>query len=103
LVIIERDESGARGGYTTKSYITALDEGLVPYYTPGTIFQQDNARIHTAKIAKAWFETHGVEVVGWPAHSPDMNPIEPVWHMLKLKLFAMFPELIGMGRSEADW
>jgi hypothetical protein len=32
-----------------------------------------------------------------------MSPIEPVWRMLKLKVFSMFPDLIGMGRSEADW
>jgi hypothetical protein len=52
---------------------------------------------------KEWFETYGLEVVDWPGHSPDMNPIEPVWRMLKVKLFNMFPDLIGMGRSETDW
>lgn len=100
---MERDESSSRGGYIANSYIAALDEGLVPYYTPGTIFQQDNARIHLAEIAKDSFETHGVEVVDWPAHSPDMNRIEPVWNMLRLKVLSMFPDLIGMRRSEADW
>lgn len=103
LVVMERDESAARNGYTANSYIEALDEGLVPHYTPGTIFQQDNAKIHTANIVQSWFESHGLEVVDWPAHSPDMNPIEPVWRLLKLKVFSMFPELIGMGQSEADW
>jgi hypothetical protein len=32
-----------------------------------------------------------------------MNPIEPVWRMLKIKLFSLFLELIGMGRSQEDW
>ena len=42
-------------------------------------------------------------MVDWPAHSPDMNPIEPVWRMLKVKLFSMYPDLISMGRSQEDW
>jgi hypothetical protein len=50
----------------------------MPIYTPNLVFQQDNARIHLAKDTKEWFETHGVYVEDWPAHSPDLNPIEPV-------------------------
>ena len=42
-------------------------------------------------------------MVDWPAHSPDMNPVEPMWRLLKLKVFSMFPELIRMGQSEAEW
>jgi hypothetical protein len=100
---MERNSEGARGGYTANSYIQALDEGLIPYYQPRIISQQDNAPIHKATVVKDWFETHGVEVVDWRAYSPDMNPIEPVWYMLEVKVFSMFPELISMGRSDADW
>jgi transposase len=38
-----------------------------------------------------------------PAHSPDLNPIEPVWRLLKLKIFELYPELGDMGRSQKDW
>jgi transposase len=100
---MERDEDSPSGrGYTAKSYIAALEKGLIPIYTPGLIFQQDNARIHLADVVKEWFETRGVYVEDWPAHSSDLNPIEPVWRWLKLKLFELFPELISMGRGE-DW
>lgn len=104
LVIMERDKDSPSGrGYTAKSYIEALEKGLLPIYTPGIVFQQDNAKIHTALVIQEWFETHGIYVESWPAHSPDLNPIEPVWRWLKVKLFALFPELISMGRSETDW
>lgn len=107
LIVMEReveiDPASKKRGYTAISYISALEKGLIPYYQPGSIFQQDNARIHTAKLTQEWFETHGVYVEDWPPHSPDLNPIEPVWRWLKLKLFQLFPELIHMGRSEEDW
>ncbi len=40
------------------------------------IFQQDLAPAHTAKNTKSWLNDHGVDVLDWPANSPDLNPIE---------------------------
>lgn len=103
LVVMERDESAERRGYSRNSYIWALEEGLLPIYEPSRIFQQDNARIHTASDTQEFFEVHGVWVEDWPPHSPDLNPIEPVWAMLKRQLFRMYPDLMHMGRSQGDW
>lgn len=100
---MERDENAPRGGYTANSYLEALEEGFVQHYQPGQIFQQDNALIHKAKLIREWFETNGIHVMDWPPHSPDLNPIEPVWRLLKLKLFELYPDLVNMGQSESDW
>ncbi len=50
------------------------------------IFQQDLAPAHTAKGTKSWFNDHGVTVLDWPANSPDLNPIEYLWGIVKRKM-----------------
>ncbi len=50
------------------------------------IFQQDLAPVHTAKSTKSWLNDHGVGVLDWPANSPDPNPIENLWGIVKRKM-----------------
>ncbi len=47
------------------------------------IFQQDWAPAHTAK---SWLNDHGVGVLDWPANSPDLNPRENLWVIVKRKM-----------------
>jgi hypothetical protein len=100
---MERDEDSPRQCYTAKSYIKTLDEGLTEHYKPGTPFQQDNARIHTGIDTQEWFELHGIYVVEWRPHSPDLNPIKHVWNLLKQKLMELHPRLYIEGKSRSDW
>ncbi len=50
------------------------------------IFQHDLAPAHTAKSTKSWLNDHGVGVLDWPANSPDLNPIENLWCIVKRKI-----------------
>jgi transposase len=102
IVIMERDDTSHGGGYTTNSYIDALEAGLSPHYQPGQIFQQDNARIHTSDKAKRWFEDHGIWVIIWPPHSPDQNPIEHVWRELKRALNQLHPDINTLKDNALD-
>ncbi len=50
------------------------------------IFQQDLAHAHTAKSTKSWLNDHAVDVLDWPANSPDLKPIENLWSIVKRKM-----------------
>ena len=50
------------------------------------IFQQDNAPPHKALITRQFFLDNEIEVMEWPATSPDLNIIENLWAYLKNKI-----------------
>jgi transposase len=46
------------------------------------IFQQDNARPHTARVSMNFLQAQNVNCMHWPSLSLDMAPIEHVWDAL---------------------
>ncbi|GFT70223.1 transposable element Tcb2 transposase [Trichonephila clavipes] len=63
---------------------TARTAGLFLNGLPGAIFQQDNARPHTARVAQNFLRHF--QTLPWPARSPDLSPVEHVWNQLKRQM-----------------
>lgn len=77
-------------------YIEVLEECLLPFleqkHPNGARFQQDNASVHTAEVTKQFFFDEELDVMPWPARSPDLNPIENLWGMMVRKVYDEFQQ-----------
>ncbi|GFW35928.1 DDE_3 domain-containing protein [Trichonephila clavipes] len=72
-----------RGTLTDQCYV---DDILRPHVgpflngLPGAIFQQDNARPHTERVAQDFLRPF--QTLPWLARSPNLSPVEHVWDKL---------------------
>ncbi|GFW12857.1 transposable element Tcb2 transposase [Trichonephila clavipes] len=76
-----------RGTLTSQRYVDdILRPHVVPFLNglPGAIFQQDNARPHTARVDQDFLRHF--ETLPWPARSPDLSPVEHVGDQLKRQM-----------------
>ena len=94
LLWLGRDPDAKRNGYTARSYIGCLEDQLPSMWEPGLLFMQDNAPIHTSRLARAWLEENGIDVMEWPPYSPDLNPNRTPLVSAQKKLFMTYGQTL---------
>jgi len=50
------------------------------------VLMEDNAPAHDSIFTNARREEEGIKKVDWPANSPDLNPIEHIWMLMKSRI-----------------
>lgn len=70
----------------TLLFNTWLEQCLIPALPKNSIIIMDNASFHKSDKTRQIIEQLGHQLLFLPAYSPDLNPIEQYWAIIKAKI-----------------
>ena len=94
LIPLNSDPEVPRGGVTAAIILTLYRAFLPDLLEKGDIFIYNSTGIHRAYIIYKGLNKIDIEIMDWPPYSPDLNPIENLWALMKKKIYKLYPELL---------
>lgn len=73
---------------------------FAPFIGDTFLLMHDNARPHIARTVSDYLNEINMQIVEWPPRSPDLNPIEHLWDVLKKLIRRHVPAPISLQQLE---
>jgi transposase len=74
------------GAVNSCKFLDFVETKLLPKMAKGDVIIMDNCSTHHSKAVKARLQKLSLEVLYMPPYSPELNPIEEAWSVVKRKL-----------------